>query len=54
MEVVDDEVVHTETLLTDLARFRDIEVGPAGELYVLLEHATGSHLVRLVAVADSR
>jgi len=48
MEVVDNKVVHTETLLTDLARFRDIEMGPNGELYVLLEHKTGSQIIRLV------
>ena len=53
MEVVDNEVVHTETLLTDLARFRDIEIGPNGELYVLLEHKTGSQIIRIVPVADN-
>jgi glucose/arabinose dehydrogenase len=52
MEVVNNEVVHTETLLEDLARFRDIETGPAGELYVLLEHATGSRIIRLVPVSS--
>jgi glucose/arabinose dehydrogenase len=48
MEVVDNKVVHTETLLEDLARFRDIELGPDGELYILLEHATGSRIIRLI------
>ena len=48
MEVVDNKVVHTETLLKDLARFRDIEIGPRGELYVLLENAAGSRIIRLV------
>jgi glucose/arabinose dehydrogenase len=52
MQVVDNEVVHTETLLEDLARFRDIETGPEGELYVLLEHATGSRIIRLVPVSS--
>lgn len=53
MEVVDGQVAHTEVLLRDLARFRDIELGPRGELYVLLENAAGSRLVRLVpASAD--
>lgn len=47
MEVVDNKVVHTETLLRDLARFRDIETGPGGELYILLEHATDSRIIRL-------
>ncbi len=52
MEVVDNQVVHTEKLLSDLARFRDIEIGPAGELYILLEHKTGSQIIRLVPADD--
>jgi glucose/arabinose dehydrogenase len=52
MEVVDNEVVHTEILLEDLARFRDIETGAEGQLYILLEHATGGQVIRLVPVAS--
>lgn len=48
MEVVDNEVVHTEKLISDLARFRDIETGPNGELFILLEHATGGQIIRLL------
>lgn len=48
LEVRDNKVVHTEILLKDLARFRDIETGPGGELYVLLEHKSGSRIVRLI------
>ena len=48
MEIVDNRLVQRETLLEDLARFRDIEVGHNGELYVLLEHANGGQIVRLV------
>ncbi len=48
MEVVDNRVLNTETLLKDLARFRDIAVGPRGEIYLLLENAAGSRIVRLV------
>jgi glucose/arabinose dehydrogenase len=48
MEIVDNKVVHTETLLKDLARFRDIAIGPAGELYILLENATDSRIIRLL------
>ncbi len=48
MEVVDNKVTHTETLLKDLARFRDIEVSARGEIYLLLENAAGSRIVRLV------
>jgi glucose/arabinose dehydrogenase len=50
MEIVDDRVVHTEVLLENLARFRDLELGPNGELYVLLEHKTDSQVVRLLPV----
>lgn len=48
LELADGKVVHTEVLLRDLARFRDIEVGPKGEIYLLLENAGGSRIVRLV------
>jgi glucose/arabinose dehydrogenase len=48
LEMEDGRVVHTETLLKDLARFRDIEVGPKGELYVLLENTAGSKIIRIV------
>ena len=44
----DDRVVATEILIENLARFRDIELGPNGELYVLLENKGGSQIVRLV------
>lgn len=52
MEIVDNKVVHTEVLLKDLARFRDIEVGPDGAIYLLLENAAGSQIVRLVPIDD--
>jgi len=48
LEIKDNQVVHKEVLLEDLARFRDIEMGPNGELYILLEHASGSQIIRLV------
>lgn len=48
MVVKDNEVVHTEILLENLARFRDVELGPNGELYLLLEHKTDSQIIRLV------
>jgi glucose/arabinose dehydrogenase len=43
-----ERVVHRETLLRGLARIRDVEVGPDGTVYLLLEHATGGRIVRLV------
>ncbi len=48
MEVMDNKIVHTEMLLEDLARFRDIEQGPDGALYILLEHGTGGQIIRLL------
>ncbi len=43
-----DRVVHRETLLSGLARIRDVEIGPDGLPYLLLEHASGGRVVRLV------
>ena len=34
----DGEVAERETVLEDLARIRDIEVGPDGRIFLLLEH----------------
>jgi len=47
-----DEVTHTETLISKLARFRDIEVGPSGEIYLLLENNAGGQIVRVVPAAN--
>jgi aldose sugar dehydrogenase len=47
--VLDGErVVHRETLLSGLGRIRDIAVGRDGDVYLLLEHASGGRIVRLV------
>jgi glucose/arabinose dehydrogenase len=43
-----DRVVHTETLLSGLARIRDVEVALDGTIYLLLEHSSGGQIVRLV------
>jgi len=40
--------LHSEILLKDLARIRDVETGPDGTIYLLLEHATDGQIVRLV------
>jgi len=49
--VVDgDRHVHTEILLRDLARIRDVEIDVAGNVLLLLEHASGSRIVRLTPV----
>lgn len=53
--VVDGErVVHTETLLKGLGRIRDVEAGPDGFVYLLLEHVSGSRILRLVPDSESR
>lgn len=47
MKFEDNKLVHRETLIEDIARIRDVEVGPGGEIYLLLEHASGGQIVRL-------
>ena len=44
----DDRAVHMETLLRGIGRIRDVEAGPDGAIYLLLEHASGGRVVRLV------
>lgn len=44
------EVVEYEVLIDRLARIRDIETGADGLIYLLLEHADGGQIVRLVPV----
>ena len=47
--VVDgNKPAHVETLLRGLGRIRDVAVGPDGFVYLLLEHASGGRIVRLV------
>ena len=41
------ELKHRETLIKDLARIRDVEVGYDGLVYLLLENEAGSSIVRL-------
>lgn len=43
-----DHVTHRETLLSGMGRLRDVEVGADGAIYLLLEHATGGRVVRMV------
>ena len=46
--VVDgDEVLHSEVLIPPLGRFRDVEVGPDGAVYLLVEHSKGSQILRM-------
>lgn len=53
MGVVDGRVVETETLLDNFMRIRDIELGSSGEIYLLVEHASGARILRMVR-ADGR
>jgi len=48
IEIENNQFVQRETLLEELTRIRDIEQGPNGEIYLLLEHITGARVVRLV------
>ena len=43
----DGAVAERETVIEDLARIRDIEVGPSGRIFILLEHEAGSLIVRM-------
>jgi glucose/arabinose dehydrogenase len=45
-----DKAVHLEILIRNLARIRDVETSPDGAVYLLLEHASGGQIVRLVPV----
>jgi glucose/arabinose dehydrogenase len=47
MEIKDNQVVHTEVLIENLARFRDVAVEPNGNILLLLENANGSTIIRL-------
>lgn len=46
-----DRIVHAETLIEELGRIRDVETGADGSIYLLLEHGSGSRIVRLVPEA---
>jgi glucose/arabinose dehydrogenase len=51
MVVRGERVVHRETLLSGLGRIRDVAVGAGGVVYLLLEHQSGSRILRLVPAA---
>ena len=48
MVLEDNKVIHTEVLISNLSRFRDIEVGENGEIFVLMEHNSGGQILELV------
>jgi glucose/arabinose dehydrogenase len=39
--------VHRETLLRDIGRIRDLQQGPNGDLYLLIEHPQGGQILQL-------
>jgi aldose sugar dehydrogenase len=43
-----DRVVHRETLVKGLGRIRDVTAASDGVVYLLIEHASGGRIVRLV------
>ena len=45
---------HKETLIKDLARIRDVEVGYDGLVYLLLENKAGSKIDRLVPSGEQQ
>ncbi len=46
--IEEDRHVRTELLVEDLARIRDVEVDADGHVVLLLEHASGGQIVRMV------
>jgi len=47
LEIKDNQVVATEVLIENLARFRDVALDPDGNILLLLENAAGSQIIRL-------
>ena len=45
--IEDGKLVQRETIIEDLARIRDVEIGPDGGILLLLEHASGGQIVRV-------
>ncbi len=54
VEIRDNKFVAKEPLIENLARIRDVEIGVGGVLYLLLEHASGSKIVRVVPAEQSK
>jgi glucose/arabinose dehydrogenase len=48
LEIENNQLVQKETLIRNLARIRDVEVGYDGLIYLLLENKAGGMIVRLV------
>ncbi|MDA0333758.1 MAG: PQQ-dependent sugar dehydrogenase [bacterium] len=50
LTVVDDRVIHRETIVKNLGRVRDVAVGPDGAVYVVLNGP--GRVIRLTAILD--
>jgi glucose/arabinose dehydrogenase len=50
METDGSRITHVEELVSGMGRIRDVAQGAAGEVFLLLENAAGSRIVRLVPV----
>ena len=48
LRIEDDKLLEQEKLLHKLGRIRDVEMGPQGLVYILVEHDGGGSLLRLV------
>ncbi len=48
VRIENNRLVEQEKLIEDLARIRDVEINHAGEVLLLLEHASGGQIVKLV------
>jgi glucose/arabinose dehydrogenase len=48
VEINNNTTVKKEVLIDNLARIRDVEIGPAGEIFLLLEHTGGGKIVKVV------
>jgi aldose sugar dehydrogenase len=47
-----NKLAHKETLISNLARIRDIETGQQGEIYLLLENNSGGQIIIMRPVKD--
>ena len=47
-KIENTEFIELEVIVENLARIRDVDVDRGGLVYLLLEHDSGSHIVRLI------
>ena len=54
LRIEDGQRVEQEILIENITRIRDVEIGLSGELYLLLEHASGGQIVRVTRAPPKR